>query len=768
MADRFFVGSAGFDSGFSNGFDGAFTLLWNDINNWSLVSGGAGGASVPIAGDRAIFDINSPSCDLDISPTVDELLLEGGGSAFPNTLDFSGFSLTVDTKADIKAGTLTGGAGNFTVGAAATDELILSGGIFNAPAGTFDVQKLTISGGTFNAGTGLTLKRRGNLVLSIAVSFNDFELNTAGANLVFDITGGSWDVAGDFTLTNAFGITMTPTNTIMTLAGDWHGDGTYTPVGGTNWKVEFDSGGAQAVDGGFDIPGVRINKAAGTLSFNSDITVRGTTWEYVLGTVDCLTFGGTIFFAATDVDSAGMVFCDVNINTAQNFILLSDMTIGGDLTIVTANTFQGAGDIHCQGAVIETQKTSLFSAPNSFIVIDGAGAQTLRSNNPAAIRHLPGLRINKAAGTLAIEDYIGVQVGFIYDAGTVNPDPASILHIRSAPWTVNAVGLVLNDVELQVGNSTNTGTLVAGGDFTLITGGQVDGGTIEVRGDLTSNDAAVTGTTTVTVTGTGTQNLDVDDLPNGGMTINKAAGEAVLVAAFVMAGAGNVVVTLGTLNLNGFDITIPGNLDVDDTLKLKGDETITAAALDIDATSSTIELFDSAVVADMSFLAGDTIFNLLFGDNKQHDFPTGLVNQVTVNGMLHAAGTQATPTVLRSAVPGTQWFINLQGVSLLNNNMDVQDSNAAAGIEIDALGSLNSGNNLNWNFGAGPFGAVQSHGQVDTIMPHGGNVIGAMHASGMFNYRGPIGGGAGGGGGGAGSSPGPVFGAVTDLLQGGS
>lgn len=766
MADRFFVGSAGFDSGFSSGFASpSVALLWDDISNWSLVSGGAGGASVPIAGDKAIFDDNSPSCDLDISPTVDELLLEGGGSAFPNTLDFSGFNLTVDTLAEIKAGTLTGGAGNFIVGAAATDELILSGGTLNAPDGTLDVQKLTITGGTYNAGIGLTLKRRGDMTLSVAVSFNDFELNTAGANLVFDITGGSWDVAGDFTLTNAHGVTMTPSGTAMTLAGDWHGDDAYIPVGGTNWIVEFDGGGVQDVDGGQDIPSVKINKAAGVLNFTSDITVRGSSWEWVQGTVDCLTFGTTVFFAATDVDSSGMVFCDVTIDTGANFVLLSDMFIDGALfTIVNANTFQGAGDIHCRGAVVETQETGLFSSPNSFLIFDGVGAQTLRSDNPAAIRHLPGLRINKAAGTLTIEDYLGVQVGLIYDAGAVTADPASILNLRSAPWTMNAAGLVLNDFELQVGNSVNTGTLVVGGDFTLITGAQVDGGTIEVRGDLTANDAAVTGTTTVTVTGTGTQNLDVDDLPNGGLTISKFTGEAVLIAPFVMAGAGNVAVALGTLNLDGFDITLPGTLDVDDTLQRDGSETVTIAAWDIDPATSTIELIDSAVTADMSFLAGDTIFNLVFGDDKTHEFATGAGNELRVNGMLQSRGSLSTPSVLRSAVPGTQWFLNLQGVSLLNNKVDVQDSDANAGILVEAVGSVDMGNNENWDFGGPVFGAVQAHGQVDTLMPLGGNALGSFHAGGMLNYHGPI---NGGGAGGFGPGPVPGLGPITDLILGG-
>lgn len=46
MANRYWVGNSG---------------NWNDTAHWSLSSGGAGGASEPVAGDTAVFDLNSGS-----------------------------------------------------------------------------------------------------------------------------------------------------------------------------------------------------------------------------------------------------------------------------------------------------------------------------------------------------------------------------------------------------------------------------------------------------------------------------------------------------------------------------------------------------------------------------------------------------------------------------------------------------------------------------------------------------------------------------------
>ena len=93
MADRFFVGDTDSD--------------WHDTDNWSASSGGAGGASIPGASDRARFDNNSPNCTLeqDISD-VGQLWLE---SSFGNTLDTDGYDVTVSgtTSVTIDGGTFT-------------------------------------------------------------------------------------------------------------------------------------------------------------------------------------------------------------------------------------------------------------------------------------------------------------------------------------------------------------------------------------------------------------------------------------------------------------------------------------------------------------------------------------------------------------------------------------------------------------------------------------------------------------------------------------
>jgi hypothetical protein len=63
------------------------------------------------------------------------------------------------------------------------------------------------------------------------------------------------------------------------------------------------------------------------------------------------------------------------------------------------------------------------------------------------------------------------------------------------------------------------------------------------------------------------------------------------------------------------------------------------------------------------------------------------------------AGNRA---ILRS-VPddGTQWYINLRGVSALGRGVNVKDSNAGNGKRIRAVDSIDSGNNFNWDLHSG-------------------------------------------------------------------
>jgi hypothetical protein len=91
--------------------------------------------------------------------------------------------------------------------------------------------------------------------------------------------------------------------------------------------------------------------------------------------------------------------------------------------------------------------------------------------------------------------------------------------------------------------------------------------------------------------------------------------------------------------------------------------------------------------------------NLKFCAGKTHKFTAG--TSVTVPGTLSTTGTASNQAVLKSTSDGSTWGLNFTGVSLLNDGVDVQDSDASAGNLVVAQNSTDSGNNTNWDFALG-------------------------------------------------------------------
>ncbi|MBB3695919.1 T9SS type A sorting domain-containing protein [Flammeovirga yaeyamensis] len=89
---------------------GSGTSTWNDVNNWSDVSGGLGGFSVPSALDDIFFD-NKGLADvlLDANYEVASVSIDAN---YTGTIDFNGFTLTVSGAGDIQilGGTLDNGS----------------------------------------------------------------------------------------------------------------------------------------------------------------------------------------------------------------------------------------------------------------------------------------------------------------------------------------------------------------------------------------------------------------------------------------------------------------------------------------------------------------------------------------------------------------------------------------------------------------------------------------------------------------------------------
>lgn len=75
--------------------------LWSSSSNWSLSSGGTGGAGVPSTSDTAVFDGNSPNVTLNTSPTIGVL----NASAFDSKIfNFVTYSITLTGSGTVLSG----------------------------------------------------------------------------------------------------------------------------------------------------------------------------------------------------------------------------------------------------------------------------------------------------------------------------------------------------------------------------------------------------------------------------------------------------------------------------------------------------------------------------------------------------------------------------------------------------------------------------------------------------------------------------------------
>ncbi len=429
-----------------------------------------------------------------------------------------------------------------------------------------------------------------------------------------------------------------------------------------------------------------------------------------------------------------------------------DMTDWG-----TANRFRGTvtarGDVIAASDVIATNATE-------GIIINGGANQDVFRDQAGGTGYLPGIIINSTGGTVTFFDTLRSYGGggWLYTAGTVDMGTSRIDIGGTGTYVLDSAGMSFFDLgNLKIGGSLNTivGVNVILNDLFLDgTNLRMNGGTLQVGRNISSDDpAGVAGTTIIELNGTGAQSIDLDggDIPDGNFIINKASGTAALISPFnPPTWTGSLIVTLGILDLAGFAVTGVGVMTVTDTLHLQGPEAVAVGLVTLGA-ASTVVYSDAAATVILNDLA--TAFNnLTFGAGKTHQVAAATV--ITISGILLSNGTAANRSLLRSTINGTQGQFNLSGASWLADNMNVRDNDASPGNLIVATGSLNSGNNLNWDFGPGSGGGNQIHARGTRLYASVGGTVGDLFGQGFCGVAqndaalGAAAGGAGGGGGG--------------------
>ena len=262
---------------------------WDNNANWSNRSGGPGGFSFPVAGDRAIFDGGGTgNCTLDVAVNVGTIEFKGAADpkgAYTGTFNANGQTLTASGLVTLSGGTyqastntqtfnggLTISGGTFTGSSGTVDlngVLTLSSGTLTAPSGNFNISgNVNISGGTFPPGSNtVTLDGGTAQSLTSNQSFNNLTLNKA-INTDTVTLGSALDINGNLTITTGT-LDVSASNYAITVAGNWSNSGNFTARSGT---VTFDTTGASTISGNTTFNNFTCTTATKTLSFASGST----------------------------------------------------------------------------------------------------------------------------------------------------------------------------------------------------------------------------------------------------------------------------------------------------------------------------------------------------------------------------------------------------------------------------------------------------------------------------------------------------------------
>ena len=534
---------------------------WNNTANWSTVSGGAGGASVPGAADAVTFNnARNGDCAIDVPVNVLNITVNG----YTGTISQGANTFSTVNNASFSSGIFTGGSANITIGGNYT----LAGTAFTSTSAVLEMDgnaaftsaTFIHNNGTvrFNATGGATT------ITGTSPAFYVLEFVGEGFNYVINSVGNI-TVSNSLNLTGALFYNLN--NGTIDVSGDINVTNTAAGCGGTG-LVEIIGAGVQnfngaAVAGEGALPQLTINKVTGNLNL-ANFPASSNAFIYTAGTINagtstyCFTDGNANPYAITGTLSLNNIeFLAI---TNQQFTVTTTLTATGDFTIAgTARVSLNTGSINVNGNIFLTN-TSTIGGGSAIINIIGTGNETMDGTAVAISQDLlPFIVINKASGTLTLKGNISESQDWTYTSGTVDASTfASTVAFGGNALSVTSAGMsfynvtvtantitLLNSMTIKNNLAINAGHLAPGTNTINIAGNWNDYG----AGGFTEATSLVNfnGSTLQTITSPGGENFANLKINNSGTGIQLL--NSVQIATVL-------TMTQGNINLNGNTLTL--------------------------------------------------------------------------------------------------------------------------------------------------------------------------------------------------------------------
>lgn len=532
---------------------------WASTLFWSTTSGGVNGASVPVAGDDVIFDVNSG----------DTIIVTGISSQTIHSLKITGNANV--TLQSASTATLS------VLGTTLTNNIVISGGSALTLSASITLTYLT------------TASQRGDIS-------GNLNINTGSAFITSAISTTVVTVSPTGVITNNGG---TITSTAATLI--FNGTYTHAMDGGAIALATYNAVSTCNITGIINTNPTQLSGAYGNLIWNCKGQNTAT------GAISAaMTVNGNLSVLAGTLSDGGF---QITGNATGKFTVASGATFT-DTRILTPwlpTLFSTANISLDQNSIVNFNGTGNFTIPNTHVTtygtlgIGGSGVKTLAAlttvkslNIAAGTLADGGFQITgNDAGTLTVAAGATLQVGagtasitgfpanFITENITLRPTSTVNYNTITNPQTISATPSAYGNLTITgaSGIKIAAGNILVAGNLIIATAGETlaDGGnTITVNGNI-NNLATHSGTGKIYLNGGSAQhnlsgggtfgNLELDDSNGAILTGNITVGQALTNTLTLTNGAFNVAGY--TLSLNGAAIAgTPTNLSTTTTSNL--------------------------------------------------------------------------------------------------------------------------------------------------------------------------------------------------------
>ena len=401
-------------------------------------------------------------------------------------------------------------------------------------------------------------------------TLHDVTLNVGGTTTFVD----PLDVAGDLVIISASqldGPAINVSGDVTTNDSHWWGSA----------KIVLNGTGQQTIttDGSGELHDVTIDKVSGQVVLGNDLDISG---NLVVSSGTLSGEGHTVRFEGWDttIDAGNSTFGNVTFNVGGTTSLVGPLDVNGSLRIDSA-TFLNGGPIQVAGDIETNDEWWQGSAK---VVLDGTGDQTITTDGSG---ELHDVTIDKASGQVTLGNDLEVSGDLIVLNGSLSAGSHGLI-IQGSNTLIDIGDSVLGDLTLRTGGTlTIVGELDVDGDLRIDQASQIDGGTIRVAGDVTTNDDNLWGSATIVLDGGGDQTITTDGSGElHDLAIDKTSGQVVLANDLQI--SGDVTVTNGLLSTATHTLTFEGT---DTTLDL-GSSVLGNVTFSVGGTTTIVGVLD--------------------------------------------------------------------------------------------------------------------------------------------------------------------------------